>query len=245
MSKQNKKNKTDNDSKSNTIDSSQSKSSVISDQTVPSEVLIVTYSTGQVPELTRTVASILNVDISFTPSTCGFEHYPYLTIGDNNRGTISGDLNISKYLARSILKGSQIYGCNDAVWTTQVDQWLDYFADIKANRIVIQDVYVQLNKHLEYSTFIVGYQLSLADIALTLVLKRANFISNPALSSEFPNIVRWFNLISPQLPFPKPLNVKKASTSASSKASTTVNKSNDAGAPASNTDANSSGEEGI
>ena len=167
--------------------------------------LVITYSPAQVPELCRTVASILSADVSFSPSSAGYEHQAYLT-GDISNGSISGDLNISKYFARKSTSALQFYGGGDPWLTSQIDQWLEYYAASRAS-LEFSSIYSLLNAHLELRTYIVGHSLSIADVALVLLLKRGGFVPNAA-GAELSHLTRWFNLIAPTLPYPKSLASK-------------------------------------
>lgn len=178
---------------------------------------VITYSLSLVPELVRSVVSLLGVDVSFSASSNGTEeHLPFLSLASNTLGTISGDINISRYFAR--IQKSDLYPEHNPLWASQVDQFLDVFVEIKANRQQLDDAFLaMLNSHLEVQTYLVGYKLSIADVALVLAFKRANLSL-----SNFINVERWFNLIVPQLPFPKALvskasKPKDASTSSSKK----------------------------
>jgi hypothetical protein len=201
----------------------------------------ITYSKGFIPELTRTVASMLSSDIYFTASSSANEHLPYLTI-NAQVGTISGDLNIVRYLIRSAgSKGQSLYGNNDPCLSSQIDEWLDVFMDNKHFHLFTkpETLVETLNTHLETRSYLVGYQLSVADVAMVLALKKADF--NPSTASA-QHVARWFQMISPQLPYPKPLTSSASKPKPAPAAASTAT-ANTASAAAV-VDANSTGEEG-
>jgi hypothetical protein len=93
--------------------------------------LVITYSAGQVPEISRLAASVLTVDVSFSASGQPVDHQPYLT-GSSTAGSISGDVNIARLFARSSAAGAALLAQNDPWLSAQVDQWLDYYTVIRS-----------------------------------------------------------------------------------------------------------------
>lgn len=202
----------------------------------------ITYSKGNVPELCRTVASMLNVDVSFSASASGVEHLPYL-VEDTSKGSLSGDINISRYFARlSALSGGQdLYALSDPFLSSQVDEWLTIYGDMKSAgaATIPESLLSTLNGHLDLRTYLVGYGITMADVALTLAMKKLGFSS--ASNVQYQNVVRWFDHITTSLPFPKPLTSGASkSKAATSKASATSKAETDTPV----VDANASGEEG-
>jgi len=171
--------------------------------------LHITYSPGQVPELCRYMAAVLSVDVSFSASSTGIEHHPYLTSStDITSSSVSGDVNISRYFVRQAGdRGLILYGGNNDPWlTSQIDQWLSFYRHTRVSN-TYDSAPALVNAHLEMRTYICGHAFSIADIAVSALLKRCpSFnLSVSSTAEEFPHAVRWFNLVTPLIPFPKPL----------------------------------------
>jgi Glutathione S-transferase, C-terminal domain len=75
-------------------------------------------------------------------------------------------------------------------------------------------------------TYVVGHSLTLADIALVLLVKRNGFTP----SAEQPAVSRWFNLVAPTLPHPKSLTSSAGKAKAAKGASSSGAAGGSAGA---------------
>jgi glutamyl-tRNA synthetase len=149
------------------------------------------------PALTRLVLGMAKCQAPFllTPTdAAAAPHHPYLF--GPTCGSISGDFCIARYLCRQLPQLAPLL-CQQDPWTaSQVDQWLDHClmatnsADPSA---AVTSLCTILEAHLADKTFAVGSSLSLADLALHLLLKSKGTLSTPALA-------RWHALISQLTP---------------------------------------------
>eukprot|EP01133_Synstelium_polycarpum_P009746 gene9746-11381_t len=102
---------------------------------------------------------------------------------------ITGSYSCAKYLARST-PSSSLYG-SDALSATRCDEWIDKIAHFKTD--AISALVVQLNEHFVLRTFLVGYAITIADIALfariQLVKELKDEIVNKA--KNLPHLNRW------------------------------------------------------
>jgi glutamyl-tRNA synthetase len=85
---------------------------------------------------------------------------PYLLSAAS--GSISGDLNIARYLCR--VNQPALLHAADAWLSSQVDQWIEFASTSIGNAINLVET------HLSQRTFLVGKTLSLADIAVFAAL---------------------------------------------------------------------------
>lgn len=172
-------------------------------------------------------------------------HMPLLVSlnGDENviNGSISGDLNISRYLVRRS-SSSSLYASTDAWLSSQIDQWLDvYLLSSNANNIKTS-LNILVNNHLTNRTYLVGNSLTLADIAIWHAIKKSNF---SAEYEALPHVSRWFELISSQMPAINPIplsfppNIKAAAASKDSANRDSKDKSSSVGVNNKNEEDNS------
>ena len=194
-------------------------------------------------------------------------------------GFLVGDFSIARYLARiGVVVG--LYGTDHgddtsepSFWqTTQVDQWLDLCQSHAAGGEAAKERFISiLEGYLSERTFLVGQQLTLADLAAHQLLYASSASSAAvalALGGGSVNIQRWFSLIgalspvdppttlSPPIPATAALMVgataaapktaangaASKATASSSSASATASSSSSAGAAAA--DGDSSGDSG-
>jgi hypothetical protein len=127
-------------------------------------------------QITATVLQLGNDAIEFTPTASGVPFAPYLTV---NGKTVSGDTAVVRYLAR--VSGSApaarfLNGGSDALLTSQIDQWLQLYTHVIAvastNSAANVDLPTVLNSHLATCSYLVGFHLTLADIAMFIALKK-------------------------------------------------------------------------
>jgi len=206
----------------------------------------ITFCKTASPELTRAVElylgdqSLLRYLINkSSDSSIQSAHLPILTYtqtsdtdSDNRVGSISGDLNIARYLVRHQAvqmhnsAASALYGGDDPWLATQVDQWLDLYLLWSSNAPNIkQSLPTVLSSHLSDKTYLVGSSLTLADISMWLALKKSGF----ALDFDvLPHASRWFGLLTGRMPVLTPIPVtfqptnKPASTTKGSSVSPSV-----------------------
>ena len=145
-------------------------------------------------------------------------HLPYLsppstTFKSSHIGasSISGDANIARYLLRSTFTTTSttttavadytgLYNTQDAWLSSEIDQWLDVYTALYTsdNTTIETKVLPLLGQHISDKTYAVGSTLSLADIALYVLLKR---VSATALATS-PHALRYYKLIESILPAP-------------------------------------------
>ncbi|XP_050221692.1 glutamate--tRNA ligase, cytoplasmic [Mercurialis annua] len=107
-------------------------------------------------------------------------------------GTIlRGTLVLLRYIGRV----ANLYG-QDALQSSQIDEWLD-FSSILSSGSEFQTACTYIDGFLETRTFLVGYSLSIADMAVWAGLAGAGQRwESLRKSKKYPNLVRWFNSIS-------------------------------------------------
>jgi glutamyl-tRNA synthetase len=180
------------------------------------------------PELSQLVAPLVGSGpIAFTPSpdAAHGDHLPYFT--DASGISVSGDGAIARFLARSS-SGPSVLGNGDALEASVVDQWLDYYTVCTASKD-FRDFSVLpalLDAYFADKTFAAGHSLSLADVAIYVLLRRSKF----AASAAFPNVSRWYLLVSPTMPKATPLFRDMTKANAKSSSSTAAASSSKSGA---------------
>ena len=149
------------------------------------------YHASAPPLLTKAVLSIAGVELPFNETKNAAPHHPYL-FGEVC-GSISGDYSMARYFCRQYQQVSHFLCANDPWRCSQVDQWLDHClrssssSDPAAALAKLSEV---LDTHLQSHTFAVGSAVSLADLALSMLIK----------SSKLPAILRWQNLLKSFFP---------------------------------------------
>ncbi|XP_057862359.2 glutamate--tRNA ligase, cytoplasmic isoform X1 [Cryptomeria japonica] len=114
----------------------------------------------------------------------------------------------------------------DALSTAQIDEWLEY-APIFSSGADFEKACTYVDNYLSLRTFLVGYNLSVADIAIWSGLAGAGQRwEGIRKSKKYQNLVRWFNSILSEYPIlsevvdkyvgrrgigkPKPVNLKES-----------------------------------
>lgn len=183
----------------------------------PNGDLTITLSMLQPADLSRHVLSLVPTT-SLPKTTClnsmlsgkDAAHQPYMT---GRGGAITGDVSIGRYLAK--ITASPLYP-SDPWMAAQVDSRLDlYTAAIEGEAA---DVLALIETHLSDKTFVVGYDLTLADVAFYCLAKKQ---SRAALS---PNLGRFFDFISGKVVSPAAIIKPGAKESAASKTAKNVKK---------------------
>ena len=111
-----------------------------------------------------------------------------LTVGTT---TLYGSLSIARYLARKA--GDKAALCGEgggAVGMAEVDQWLDFAVVLEqelksGGGAAADDAMANLEVHIAMQTFLVGYQVTLADVAVWAVLSAYDAVP------EGGHIARW------------------------------------------------------
>ena len=155
-------------------------------------------------DISRTVAAILKVQLPCVASNKSQEHLPYLTSSASPLSAISGDCTIARYLAK-IHDTAGVLSTNDEWIKGGIDQWLDVYVSIGSDAASGTNIPTILDSHLAARTYIVGHQLSLADIAMYILIKRMSFKASPSLV----HVSRWFSLLQSTLPSIPTLKVSK------------------------------------
>ncbi|KAK9829157.1 hypothetical protein WJX72_004236 [[Myrmecia] bisecta] len=106
---------------------------------------------------------------------------------------LEGLVSILRFLARSATTPSGIYG-RDALSATQIDEWLDF-----ANSLVsgggLEGACAVANHYLSLRTYLVGYALSVADIACWGQLQGLLQWDKLKRSGSHPHLARWTELV--------------------------------------------------
>lgn len=206
-------------------------SAAAGDSSAAAALFAVTFCKAASPELTRAVELYLgdqgllkylvNKSNVSSDSSIQSAHLPVLTqlqqtTVTSERGSISGDVNIARYLVRYQVAQSHssafagLYGGDDPWLASQVDQWLDLYLLVSSNAPNIkQTLPTVLNSHLSDKTYLVGSSLTLADISLWCALKKSGFASSssPENWTGLPHASRWFDLLTGLMPAPTPIPV--------------------------------------
>ncbi|WCJ26817.1 Glutamate--tRNA ligase cytoplasmic [Euphorbia peplus] len=117
------------------------------------------------------------------------------TLVFSNGAKLQGLLVILRYIARVASKVPNLYG-KDAFDSSQIDEWLEYSHILSAGS-KFESACSYVNSYLEKSTFLVGYSLSIADLAIWSGLAGTGLRwESLRKSKKYPNLARWFNSIS-------------------------------------------------
>jgi glutamyl-tRNA synthetase len=88
-----------------------------------------------------------------------------------------------------------LYGGDDLLLSAMVDKWLETYTSYVASVAPVATVSGAVNEHLASCSYLVGYSLSLADIAMYTLLRKLKF----APADAVPHVSRWFQLIAANL----------------------------------------------
>lgn len=155
-------------------------------------------------DLSRTVASLLKFPISCAVSNKNQDHLPFMTSCVTPLKAISGDCTIARYIVKNY-DSVGLLSVKDLWDNAEVDQWLDIYVSIGSDATSGTTIPSILEDHLATRTYIVGHQLSLADIAMYILCKRLSFKT----SSNSVHLSRWFTLMQSTLPTVPTLKVAK------------------------------------
>ena len=163
---------------------------------------ILFYHPAAPPALSRLLLGATKLTLTLTATDASKPpHHPYLFAP--TAGSISGDYSIARYLCRThqspaqgakqTLSLSSLLCLHDPWLASQVDQWVDHclMATSSADpAAAVCNLTSILETHLQDKTYSVGSSLSLADLALHLLLK----------DKQSPAVARWGALVGAQMP---------------------------------------------
>ncbi|KAL3146233.1 hypothetical protein ABBQ32_002935 [Trebouxia sp. C0010 RCD-2024] len=155
----------------------------------------------------------VRVDPNFTKDSL-----PILLL-HSDREELEGGPSILRLLARTASEGSVLYGANalSAVQVShrfssaglfrvagccvfvQVDQWLD-FSDALVSSAGLEAVCGVIDQYLSLRTYIVGYQLSIADLQVWGQLQASLQWEKIRKSGKLPHLTRWYDFLSQTSP---------------------------------------------
>ncbi|KYQ93450.1 glutamate-tRNA ligase [Tieghemostelium lacteum] len=137
--------------------------------------------------------------------------------------SLQGNYVCAKYLARHNPTFS-LYG-NDAFTSSKIDQWIEKIAHISTEQI--GNFITELNDYLQLRTFLVNFNITLADITLfskiTLVKEYAEEMTKKG--KTIPHLKRWYSYLQTQTAFAESevlYHGSKGKTTASTTTSTTT-----------------------
>eukprot|EP00600_Ochromonadales_sp_CCMP1393_P001035 CAMPEP_0174984316 /NCGR_PEP_ID=MMETSP0004_2-20121128/17655_1 /TAXON_ID=420556 /ORGANISM="Ochromonas sp., Strain CCMP1393" /LENGTH=790 /DNA_ID=CAMNT_0016236713 /DNA_START=56 /DNA_END=2428 /DNA_ORIENTATION=- len=164
----------------------------------------IVFCKSMAPDLAHLLETVLGEVgvLKFCINKGSESHFPLLTtnvVADTTPGSISGDLNIARFLLRVSTsdKAAALLGAGNAWYASQVDQWLDVYLMAQHNATMKEGVVTLLNSHLSDKTFLVGNCMTLADIAMWMLMRKSGFSST---STDFAQASRWYALITSLLP---------------------------------------------
>ncbi|KAJ4877641.1 hypothetical protein Rs2_42659 [Raphanus sativus] len=128
----------------------------------------------------------------------------------NPRRKLSGTPVLLRYVARSAPSLLPDFYGRDAFESSQIDEWLDY-ASVFSSGSEFENACSRVDNYLQSSTFLVGYSLTIADVAVWSALSGSGpRWESLRKSKKYQNLVRWFNSIS--LEYAEPLSKVAAYT---------------------------------
>ncbi|GIM07727.1 hypothetical protein Vretimale_11813, partial [Volvox reticuliferus] len=143
------------------------------------------------PYAALAVARLGDVPLSAMPDPKATkETVPTLSVAGE---TFTGSMAL-KYLARASKIRDELYG-SDALASCQVDQWLETAAGIVSGA-ALESQCVALNDYLTLRTFLVGYGITLADLAVWGQLQGSPLWKKIRTSGKVPHLARWFTFCS-------------------------------------------------
>ncbi|WOL03223.1 glutamate--tRNA ligase, cytoplasmic [Canna indica] len=152
--------------------------------------LTVAYAADSPPLSVIAAARIVGVALSTDPSlSSGSEPILRLASGEIMQGTNT----LLRYIGR-IAALPNFYG-QDALETEQIVKWLE-FSSIFVSGSEFENACLHVDRHLTFCTLLVGYNLSIADIAIWSALAgTGQRWESLRKSRKYQNLVRWFNSI--------------------------------------------------
>ena len=150
-----------------------------------SSVVVTVFKNKNCPLIiTPLVASIIGVKIHISDIEAPSVE-PYIVVPGS--GSIFSDIFIAKYISR--LSAATLTCDGNSINSTQVDQWLSISQRVQSDNKLGE----LLNQHLSTCTYVVGHDLTIADIVLYVRLQSFD-------KEVFPHLDRWLSLIQSKLP---------------------------------------------
>ncbi|XP_072436857.1 bifunctional glutamate/proline--tRNA ligase isoform X1 [Chiloscyllium punctatum] len=114
---------------------------------------------------------------------------------------VFNDVNsIVRYLAR-VDTENKLYGCN-LLEQTEVDHWLEFSKTRLASSAVFPAAIQELNYALSLRTFLVGHELTLADLCVWAALKESSLCQQQLGQNKLStHVKRWYNFLGAQNAF--------------------------------------------
>ena len=154
----------------------------------------VLFCKGASPDLCRAVELHLceTGSVKYVINKAATEpHVPLMkSVAESDSWSISGDENIARYLVRSSANAG-LYGHGDAVLASQIDQWMSVYDRSMCCASVRDSLVTLVDTHMNDKTFFVGAELTLADMAILIALRKINFTAN---FETVPHASRWFEM---------------------------------------------------
>ncbi|OQS07909.1 glutamyl-tRNA synthetase [Thraustotheca clavata] len=160
------------------------------------ETHTIYFTQAHLPLISYVVATLLKSDIEiiFRPLTPPHA-LPVLVLPDGKN--INGDAAIAKYLCR-VYPDAGLYGiAKEPVLLAEIDSWVDY-ATGHIRSATLSSTAAFLDAVLAERTYLIGFGLTLADIAVFSALNLVHYEVNATL---LPNLSRWFNFFAEQSVF--------------------------------------------
>ncbi|KAF0685416.1 Aste57867_22682 [Aphanomyces stellatus] len=165
-------------------------------QTPPAatDKVTVYFSASHLPRTAFAVANLLKdaagLDVDFKNLTIPHA-LPVLVLPTGK--VINGDYAIAKYFSR-LAPDAGLYGvATDPVLMGEIDSWVGYAQSHIHAATLPADF---LNAVLAERTFLIGFGLTLADVAIFSALTAVQFEADAA---TYPHLTRWFNYLKPIL----------------------------------------------
>ncbi|KAJ3112513.1 hypothetical protein HDU96_004494 [Phlyctochytrium bullatum] len=147
------------------------------------------------------VANRLKLNVAFEPlEGKTVEVSGPASIGSDKSITVTGINPVLRYLCRIDPESAKVLGATDALKMTQIDHWLDFCHDNlnpDAGFKPLANAFSTLDSHLRLRSFLVGYSVSLADLACWGALKAIPIFNKQLKSGGDVGsyVSRWFNYL--------------------------------------------------
>ncbi|OQR88241.1 glutamyl-tRNA synthetase [Achlya hypogyna] len=159
------------------------------------ETHTVYFSASHLPLISHVVATLLKGEVEIHFKTLTPPHaLPVLVLPTGKN--INGDAAIAKYLCR-LFPDAGLYGvAKEPVLLSEIDSWVDYaLGHIRS--ATVQTSAAFLDAVLAERTFLVGFGLTLADIAIFTALTLVHY----EVPTTLPHLARWFTYLAGQSVF--------------------------------------------
>ncbi|KAJ1685513.1 hypothetical protein LUZ63_016903 [Rhynchospora breviuscula] len=156
------------------------------------EALTLAFSADTPPLSVIAAAKVAGVNISVDAGALPSGSPPELRFSSGL--SLHGVNTLLRYIGR-VSSLPNLYG-TDAVQSGQIDEWLDY-APIFSIGSEFENACAYVNDYLTHRTFLVGFNFSIADVAIWSALAGiGQRWESLRKSTKYQNLVRWFNSIS-------------------------------------------------